>query len=474
MRALPNDLDAEKALLCALLLYPSDIPGIDLHPSDFYDSRHRRLFQCMLDLVSDGKTPDLISVRAEYERRNDPKTEEPIAHYLSRLVGDEPLALDPAETAALIRDVSRQRKIQILLQRTLDEKWPNADEAIESVQAGLIEVQAAGPASKIGLITLDTIAETEVEYNPLIEGLVGDRESVIFTGPSGAGKSLIVNSMALTAGLPEPQKLWGLFQVSRPLRSLIIQSENSFNAQNKRLKMVFAANPELRKGAKNVLTTKINNDCRMAGLLTDYKFQELLLRLLAEAEADLLILDPLISFHDCDENDNAAMRQALDCLTLLCDKAEVAVILCHHFNRQNQTRGAAAIRDWASNFFLLEIEKRNGPSTVLKVTHDKSRNYQEVADFYLERTPDLNFLRVNKPESKEGKQVDAVVCSLNEMGGSTDKQKLLKMAVMKNLNCSEASARRAINSALEMKEIIITQGTGIGNPHGYRLPGEYF
>ena len=322
----------------------------------------------------------------------------------------------------------------------------------------------------IELISLADVAKAEIEEKPLIEGLAGENESVIFSGPSGVGKSLIANYIALVGGMPGEKKLWGLFPISRPLRTLIVQSENCFSAQNKRLKLLFNAEPELEAGSQNVITTKVNNDLRMTGVFTDAKFQDLLMKLIEKSKCDLLMLDPLISFHDGDENDNRGMRTSLDCLTMLCDKMGIAHMLFHHFNRLDETRGASAIRDWAANMFLIKPEKRllTG-GRVLRIVHDKSRNYEQVPDFYLERTPDLNFLRTEKPQSREGRQVDAVVSCLFDLGGSVESQTPLKIKIMEKLNCSDTGARRAITQALELGKIIIVPGTGKGNPTGYRV-----
>jgi RecA-family ATPase len=225
----------------------------------------------------------------------------------------------------------------------------------------------------------------------------------------------------------------------------------------------------MRKGAKNVFTVQTKNDCRIVGNLTDKKFQQFLIDSLLSVDARVLILDPLISYHGEDENDNAAMRRSLDCLSMVCDRANAAVILCHHYNRQNLTRGAASIRDWADNMLLMDFEKKTGNSTILKMTHDKARNYEQQPDFYLERTSDLQFLRCEKP-GKQAEQVEAVITVLEKMGGQVDNQNQLKNKVMVELNCKEATARRAINEALEMRKIIVKLGTGRGNPTGYKLP----
>lgn len=323
---------------------------------------------------------------------------------------------------------------------------------------------------KIEVISVESMADMEIEEKPVIDGLLCEKESLIISGASGVGKSLFINHIALSLGNPPKSDLWRLFNIPKPIKSLIVQSENSLTAQVKRYKKLFNAHPEMLPGAKNVFTIKTGDDCRVVGSLTDQDFQKLLVDSLLSIEAENLILDPLISYHGEDENDNAAMRRSLDCLTLICDQVNVAVILCHHYNRQNLTRGAASIRDWAANMLLMDIETREADSTILRITHDKARNYEQQDDFYLERTPDLQFLRCEKPGGKFADQIDAVVTALTEMGGRVDSQAYLKDAIMLELNCKEYTARKAIERALEMKKIIIIPKTGKGNPHGYKLP----
>jgi hypothetical protein len=351
--------------------------------------------------------------------------------------------------------------------------YTDIDEAAERFS---IMVEGAEPylpektetESKVEIVSIESIANAEIESRPIIDGLLDEKESLITSAASGTGKSLLMTYLALALGNPPQGGLWGLFYIPKPVKSLIVQSENSLNAFNKRLNKVFNACPEMKAGAKNVFILKTENDCRLAGSLKDKDFQKLLIDSLLSVEAGNLILDPLISYHGEDENDNAGMRRSLDCLSLICDQSNVSTMICHHYNRQNLTRGAASIRDWACNMLLMDFEKRTGDSIILKITHDKARNYEQRPDFYLERTPDLQFLRCEKP-GKQSKQIEAVITALTVMGGYVESQAPLKNAVMVELNCSEATARRAICEALEMKKVTIIPGTGKGNPSAYKL-----
>ena len=332
--------------------------------------------------------------------------------------------------------------------------------------------QTAKPSEcpKITLVSYHEISKMEIKHEPLIEGLLGKRESLIISGPSGIGKSAFNNLLTLSAGNPPVSGIWGKFAIPTPLTSLVIQSENGITAQNARLNKQIKAMPELAKGAERVITTMVGNDCRLAGALTDCEFQKTLLDSLQAINADLLVLDPLISYHGQDENDNAAMRRSLDFLTMICDQADVSVILYHHFNRNGQTRGASSIRDWAANMLLMEYaEGGEDGKSIIKITHDKSRNFQQQQPFYLDRTPDLNFLLCEKPGSVQEDHSDAVVECLDALGGCASSQTLLINEVRTRLACGRTTAQRAIATAVRFKKISTIPGKKSGAPSGYEL-----
>jgi RecA-family ATPase len=80
-------------------------------------------------------------------------------------------------------------------------------------------------------------------------------------------------------------------------------------------------------------------------------------RLVLVLSLRLLVLDPLISYHSKNENDNAEMRKTLDALTRLCEDTNAAVLVVHHAGKAGTgggARGASAITDWASNIMSLD------------------------------------------------------------------------------------------------------------------------
>jgi replicative DNA helicase len=60
-RQLPRSLDAERAVLCSLLLLPEtcDEVALALKPEDFYDDAHRRVYGRLLSMHNDGEAIDV-------------------------------------------------------------------------------------------------------------------------------------------------------------------------------------------------------------------------------------------------------------------------------------------------------------------------------------------------------------------------------------------------------------------------------
>ncbi len=66
-RVPPQDLDAEKSLLGALMLSDGALADVltVIKPADFYDERHQFIFQAMIDLYDKHQPVDLLTLTNE-------------------------------------------------------------------------------------------------------------------------------------------------------------------------------------------------------------------------------------------------------------------------------------------------------------------------------------------------------------------------------------------------------------------------
>jgi replicative DNA helicase len=64
----PFSLEAEEAVLCAVLVDPPAIALLSLTPEDFYRQGHRTIYAAMLAVHARKQAPDIVSVVVELER----------------------------------------------------------------------------------------------------------------------------------------------------------------------------------------------------------------------------------------------------------------------------------------------------------------------------------------------------------------------------------------------------------------------
>lgn len=108
----PQDLEAEKSLLGALLLSDAAFPNIleQLKASDFYDPRHVDIFKGMTDLYTQHRPIDLMTLTSEL---NNQKTLKRIggAPYLTELTNFVPTASHVEAYADLVAGAALRRRL---------------------------------------------------------------------------------------------------------------------------------------------------------------------------------------------------------------------------------------------------------------------------------------------------------------------------------------------------------------------------
>lgn len=111
-RVPPQDVVAEKSLLGALILSNDVLPEIltVLRPRDFYEQRHRDIFQAMLDLYDRHQPVDLLTLTSELKTKKKLK-EIGGAPYLTELSNFVPAASHARAYADIIEKASIRRRL---------------------------------------------------------------------------------------------------------------------------------------------------------------------------------------------------------------------------------------------------------------------------------------------------------------------------------------------------------------------------
>ena len=327
-------------------------------------------------------------------------------------------------------------------------------------------------------VSFEEILQEKPERHPLIDGLLDRKEGLVWVGPKGLGKSLLMNQICLTAGSPDvAQGLWGRFSIPAPLVSVICQSENDRAGFYARLRLLTESNPAYLKGQGNVHLISYENakSPRIRGNLLDANFRLALVDILQELSADIVVFDPLISFHEMEENDNTGMRKVLDALQIhVLDEANVGAIIPHHPPKAGTgPRGAGAIGDWAHTIVELTYKDPEEDRYHVRMFNDKNRNHKEFGTIWLRKTEQLDFLRCNEPLSPMDQDgVEQVVDVLTDIGFADTKMELAGAIVGKTGIKSDKTARKYINLAVKHEYIIEEKTGGRGSSMSYHLRSE--
>lgn len=111
-KSLPTNIDAEKAVLSAILLDDENLTLISdiLRPSDFYARQHQGIFQAIIDIAQAGKKCDLLVLQDQLEKQK-MLAEVGGIDYLLELQEDIPSMGLIAQHAKIVKDKAMLREL---------------------------------------------------------------------------------------------------------------------------------------------------------------------------------------------------------------------------------------------------------------------------------------------------------------------------------------------------------------------------
>jgi AAA domain len=293
-------------------------------------------------------------------------------------------------------------------------------------------------------------------------GLLPAQGILFIGGEPKVGKSLLVANLALS--LAAGSNRTG-FSIATPRRVLICQFELPLPQFVSRLAL-------MRRGLGADADHHLLVDTRAAGhLLSAPQGLQHFLSAAREAAAEVLILDPLYSTHDQDENDTRAMAALCQALLRLRDASRAALIVVHHVRKSinrheigSAFRGSSALHAVGDSYLLVTRPSPQLPNLELRF---QFRYAAAQPPRLLELNPHTLWFSSAGPvpaKTPPGRKVETTDVSqaLASRGGQL-RYNQLREEIMERTKCSKRTAQLAITEASQQGLILQDNGQ-------YRLP----
>lgn len=331
------NLEAEAALLGALLIDNRLIDTIPLGPSDFGEPVHGRIFEAICSTVAEGKAANPATLA---RRLADDTALQEIGGpgYLATLTANTSALLAADSLAAEVRDLAQRRQLhaaateaaQLLLS-------PCGDTA--AALATLDAARAAATQSmseKLEVLEVGDWQGTNAPPRPwIVDGWLPSRAVTLIAGEGGTGKSLMVQQWlsCLAAGLP----FIGI-DGARPVRCLYVNCEDPADELHRRQEAIARAlgRPMATFGSDMAILPRVGAaDNALGTFEADGRFVRG--RLFAairdyclKGRIRVLALDNVAHLFTGNENSRGNVTAFLNALSSLALEIDGAVILVGH------------------------------------------------------------------------------------------------------------------------------------------------
>jgi AAA domain len=293
-------------------------------------------------------------------------------------------------------------------------------------------------------------------------GLLPPQGILFVGGEPKVGKSLLVANLALSLAAGSGR---AGFSIPAPRRVLICQFELPVPQFVGRLAI-------MRRATGNAADLNLLVDTRATGhLLSAPQGLNHFLSAAKAAAAEVIILDPLYSTHDQDENDTRSMAALCQSLLRLRDASQAALIVVHHVRKSitrfeigSAFRGSSALHAVGDSYMLLTRPSPQLPTVELRF---QFRYAAAQPPRLFELDPQTLWFsssgQSSVPPAARRKVEQADITEALTSIGEQVRYTQLRDQIMDRTECSKRTAQLAINEACRQGSLVQADGQ-------YRLP----
>lgn len=350
-RMMPNDIEAEQALLGAIL-QGNKIPP--LSPDDFYKPAHGSIFKAMATLEAKQEPIDYYTVKAELERVGKLEKIGGLS-YLSALIEQIPPTAYLNSYAELVKEQAIKRKVISSCQNLVEMAFSpmtQAQEVLDKLQAESLGINGGGSTcstlAELAKSQLKQVEDAFLNKKPLLGIPSGfkdlDRvtlgwqapDLVIIAARPSMGKTALALDVAKTAALSGTKVFFASLEMSAQQLSMrLLSSESSISGRSLRM-------GSFPKGDWNRIVRANAKIAKMDILIDDTgAISELeLARRVRRVQPGLLVVDYLQLLRSALKADRKDLEigNITAGLKALAKELQIPVILLSQLNREAEKR----------------------------------------------------------------------------------------------------------------------------------------
>lgn len=385
-RVPPHDLDAEAAVLSAVMLDPLALDRVNefLRTEHFYAEAHRRMHEACVELRAAGMPIDVVQV-GTWLRDRDRLAQVGGMAYLTEVLNAAPAVTNVVAYAHTVQEKWRVRQLAIVCQRVVAQAHTGYGDAARFVETAIEQVTGLRPIPPLADSVLDGAAIgaqlSPVDYLVREMGLVaGGGAPDLIAGYGFSGKSAAVQALALSLASGRP--VWAAYRVSQR-RVIHVDLEQGERLTRRRYQRIARAIDVDLPRLGDALSLSVMPDGLRLTSACEQRWRALM------TGRDLLIVDSLRAATGGQDENSSDMRTGLDMLGALSNSTSCRVLVIHHARKPGNAdsadarfaiRGSGAIFDACDAVYLFTAEK----GEPVRVQHVKARSHGEpVEDFAL-------------------------------------------------------------------------------------------
>lgn len=322
----PAELDTEHHLLGALIRDGLALPDA-LNPSDFFEPKHQDVAHALVRVYESGVAIDEQTVSAELRNYGSVVTAGEVSAMTSHFTAINPAWADSIKRTAVLRHIELETR------RVADyatDPSASPDALLIHLEQSLALARSRAKGKTVGPQRMDFDALLDFDRKADPNTILGNRwlckgGSLLIVGQSGTGKSSLMMQAAVHWCLG--RDFFGIKPV-KPLKAIILQAENDAGDIGEALQDVVAgAYLDERERSQLRDALAIFRDT----ISTGTTFTKALADLVRAHQADIVFVDPLLSFAGIDVSDQEQASKFLrhDLAPILLETGAILVAMHH-------------------------------------------------------------------------------------------------------------------------------------------------